>query len=147
MSDNVKYLAYQRFRPWVRKNSKNLTPERLRLHDIAHRFFILKQRISNEEFRDLWSAYLRSKYWFARRSLVFQRAKGLCEHCRAAPCEECHHLCYNHRFDEPIEDLLGVCSECHRFFSKRGPDPAFNREVVSLETMNEKLDRILNLMQ
>lgn len=142
LSVELTVLAHSPFRIRGRRNGRP-NAERDRLAGISSRFFVKHERISNEEFRLLWSAYLSSKLWLARKSLVFQRAKGLCEHCRAAPCEECHHLHYGHRFEEPLEDLLAVCSDCHKFFSRKGPDPAFNRETVSLETLNEKLDRLL----
>jgi hypothetical protein len=123
MLDDIRGLAARRFRPFIRRNAKNPTAEKLRLHEIAKRYFIMKERVSNDDFRELWTAYLKSKWWQARKTLVFQRAKGICEHCRSKACEECHHLTYAHRFNEPLEDLLGLCSACHRFFSNRGPNP------------------------
>src|SRR5262249_55666617 len=99
-----------------------------------------KERISAVEFKELWEAYLKSPYWLARKSMVFARAKGRCENCEKAPAVDCHHLHYAHRFKEPLEDLLAVCRTCHNFFSKRGADP---EESISLQTMNQKLDELI----
>lgn len=109
----IKYHAFRRFWP------HSVTP----VGKIWRKFFMNHERVSDEEFRFLWRSYMNSPQWIARRSLVLQRARGTCEHCHNAPAEEIHHLHYTNRFNEPLEDLLGVCSPCHRFFSKKGANP------------------------
>lgn len=55
-----------------------------------------------------------SPEWRKRRAAVILRAKGICERCRKWPIVNVHHLSYSNLGDEPLTDLLGVCSRCHR---------------------------------
>lgn len=67
----------------------------------------------NRQFWEQYNAYLRSPVWQKKRTLVIQRAGGICEACRSAPAVQAHHLTYNHVFCEPLFDLVAVCIRCH----------------------------------
>jgi len=65
----------------------------------------------NEEYQ----AYLRSRPWKQRVALVISRGRHVCERCERATIDHVHHLTYEHIFNEPLTDLLGVCEDCHRY--------------------------------
>lgn len=63
--------------------------------------------------RGKYHQYLQSDEWKAKRKLVFDRDKNLCQYCKTAPAFHVHHLHYKNIFREKLEDLLSVCGECH----------------------------------
>ncbi len=71
-----------------------------------------------------YAEYLRSPAWKALCSAVRQRCSNICERCQKFLVDEVHHLTYAHVYNEPLEDLRGLCIPCHRFLHKRtGIDP------------------------
>ncbi len=62
--------------------------------------------IWNEEY------YLSDK-WQNLRSLIFERGKRKCEKCLKRNMKHVHHLTYERFGDELLEDLQGVCIQCH----------------------------------
>mgnify|MGYP001614827197 FL=1 len=52
-------------------------------------------------------------------------------------------MTYANRFNEYLEELLGVCPPCHRFLSAKGPDPGFSTLHGSLESIERKMDALL----
>jgi hypothetical protein len=68
--------------------------------------------------------YLKSPQWKAKRKAVKTRCAGICERCRIYLFDEVHHLTYANLYDEPLEDLIGLCKPCHRFqHGRSGIDP------------------------
>lgn len=57
--------------------------------------------------------YLRSDDWKIKRKLVLKRDKNICQSCLAAKASEVHHVTYKHIFNEPLFDLVSVCTPCH----------------------------------
>ena len=57
--------------------------------------------------------YLASREWAERRSLVMDRATGLCEGCRKARATEVHHLSYRNWGSEFLFELVALCGDCH----------------------------------
>ena len=57
--------------------------------------------------------YLASPGWAERRSLVMDRANGLCEGCRKARASEVHHLSYRNWGSEFLFELVALCGDCH----------------------------------
>jgi hypothetical protein len=48
------------------------------------------------------------------REVILQRARGVCELCRAVPATQVHHVRYPKRFsDDHPDNLLAVCDRCH----------------------------------
>src|SRR5262245_42570727 len=71
-----------------------------------------------------YAAYLHSSEWKAKRQAVLERCKGICERCGKYLVDEVHHLTYAHIFNEPLEDLQGLCKPCHNFLhNASGIDP------------------------
>src|SRR5687767_10783881 len=63
----------------------------------------------------LYTLYLRSPAWQAKRKLVLARSGGRCERCGCvAKWLDVHHLSYTHLGDEPLEDLMALCRPCHK---------------------------------
>ena len=57
--------------------------------------------------------YLASPEWAERRSLVMDRASGMCEGCRKVMATEVHHLSYRNWGNEFLFELVALCSDCH----------------------------------
>ncbi len=52
--------------------------------------------------------------WAEKKRLVWKRASGICEKCKAKPGAHVHHLRYaQRRGHEKLEWLQLVCLECH----------------------------------
>lgn len=57
--------------------------------------------------------YLRSEHWKTRRMAALRARGFICEDC-GNEATEVHHLSYERLGEEWPEDLLIVCSDCHR---------------------------------
>lgn len=66
--------------------------------------------------------YYASREWGLLREAVRKRAGGLCESCKARPIYAVHHLTYIRLYCERLEDLQGLCNDCHK--GKHGLDEA-----------------------
>lgn len=64
-----------------------------------------------------YAEYLASREWAVLKVAVKKRAKGLCERCTMAPIDATHHLTYERIGHENLDDLQGVCADCHSFLS------------------------------
>jgi len=58
-------------------------------------------------------AYLRTPQWQSKRRKVLERDNYLCQSCMEAPATQVHHLSYEHLGDEPLFELVAVCTPCH----------------------------------
>lgn len=67
--------------------------------------------------REAYQRYLASREWAVLKLRVRARSKGVCERCRQRPHQETHHVTYARVGAEHLEDLLGVCTPCHKFLS------------------------------
>lgn len=71
-----------------------------------------------------YGAYLASREWALKKEAIRERSGGICERCHNAPYQETHHKTYAHIGNEPLDELLAVCSQCHQFLSgKTDNDP------------------------
>lgn len=75
--------------------------------------FERKGRLSDSVFWPTYKRYLKSPEWSARRKLVLRRDNRTCQACLTAEATEAHHLTYRHVFNEPLFDLVAICSPCH----------------------------------
>lgn len=77
------------------------------------------------EGREKYAAYLASREWAVKKEAVRNRSNGVCERCKKNPHEQTHHLTYIRKYNEYLDDLLGLCRPCHEFLSgKSNEDPA-----------------------
>jgi 5-methylcytosine-specific restriction endonuclease McrA len=62
----------------------------------------------------LYTLYLRSEAWRAKRLEVLARAGWTCERCGLTGVRlDVHHRHYRNLGDEPLEDLQALCRPCH----------------------------------
>lgn len=69
--------------------------------------------VETQEFFDWYGEYLKTPAWRAKRQLVLQRAKGVCEGCAAQKATQVHHTTYAHVGDEFLWELIAICDTCH----------------------------------
>jgi hypothetical protein len=81
------------------------------------------QDITNDKKK--YAAYLCSREWSVLKEQVRARSGGVCERCRSNPMDACHHLTYENKYNESLEDLQAICTPCHEFtHGKSGYDPS-----------------------
>lgn len=69
-----------------------------------------------------YSDYLNSPEWKAKRLLVLQRDKYLCQSCLLTKAIQVHHKTYEFcdlKGNEPCFDLFSVCLPCHDYIENR----------------------------
>jgi hypothetical protein len=83
------------------------------------------------EGKEKYSAYLCSREWSVLKEAVKARSGGVCERCETNPMDHVHHLTYERKYAERLEDLQACCRQCHDFIhAKSDNDPAENRPIV-----------------
>lgn len=70
---------------------------------------------SIEDDREKYAAYLCSREWAEKREAVRDRCGGKCERCGRLPMDHVHHLTYERKYREKLEDLQASCKYCHEF--------------------------------
>lgn len=56
--------------------------------------------------------YLISENWLVKRNQVLKRDKNICQVCNNL-AEEVHHKTYKNLYNEPLDDLVSLCRNCH----------------------------------
>jgi hypothetical protein len=84
-----------------------------------------------ENDKEKYQAYLCSREWSEKREKVRKRAGGNCERCRVFPMDACHHLTYERKYNELLEDLQASCDFCHQFtHGKSDFDPLVYAKLI-----------------
>lgn len=65
------------------------------------------------EHKKQYLEYLQSPAWMEKTRQVYERDSYTCVVCKQV-AEHVHHLTYEHLFNEPLTDLISVCSHCHK---------------------------------
>lgn len=65
--------------------------------------------------QEKYRAYLCSPDWGKLRAAVEQRSGGTCERCKFNPAAAVHHLTYQRKYAERLEDLAHECQGCHDY--------------------------------
>ena len=74
-----------------------------------------------------YEEYIRSAEWRSVVARVRQRSHGVCERCGRGKHENTHHLTYSRLGAELMEDVIGVCTGCHRYLHSLSPnDPRWS---------------------
>lgn len=82
------------------------------------------------EGREKYQAYLCSREWSKIRERVRSRSGGVCERCLTNEMDHVHHLTYERKYQERMEDLQAICKPCHDFtHAKSDFDPMRTRPV------------------
>ena len=94
-----------------------------------------RQNDAAEESRNwkaIYSAYLQSEPWKARRVAVVARDRGVCQGCGASPRAEdtvVHHTSYARAGNELLCDLVTMCRDCHDIAHDRAPTTEWQRRL------------------
>lgn len=84
--------------------------------------------------------YLSSIAWKKTREQIKERCGGICEICNKRKMINAHHLTYEHLYNEPLEDLLGVCKQCHGKIHKRFVSKCWSKtSLIKYRRWNESL--------
>lgn len=82
----------------------------------------IKIKIAKNEnldaFLEVHSKYLKSDKWKKKRALVLKRDNYLCQACLEEKATEVHHLSYKFWRNEPLFDLVSICTQCHEYITK-----------------------------
>jgi hypothetical protein len=73
----------------------------------------LRKDQEEEQWWNEYDEYLNTDEWGRRRSLVMNRAGGMCEGCRERRATQVHHLTYKHVKNEFLWELVAICDICH----------------------------------
>lgn len=65
--------------------------------------------------KEKYQAYLCSREWSEKKEAVRKRSRGVCERCRVNGMNAVHHLTYERKYAERLEDLQAICNQCHDF--------------------------------
>lgn len=76
-----------------------------------------KQQTEWSENQKKYSEYLKSPEWRERRKKVLDRDNEECQLCKGKG-SHVHHKTYQNIFNEPLEDLITLCRDCHDMFHK-----------------------------
>jgi 5-methylcytosine-specific restriction endonuclease McrA len=110
--------------------------------------------IDHSEFLEQHSAYLASPQWHERRDAVLARDRGRCQ-ARLEVCtsgaQQVHHLSYRHWRNEPLFELIAVCSACHDEITRmdRGAtldDILVGRRAKAQAAARQELERLKELL-
>ena len=81
-------------------------PERPEYQVAICRWYQVSRKASYRE-------YMNSPAWKEKRRQKFREADWKCERCGSAVNLSVHHVSYNHLKDEPMDDLVVLCRDCH----------------------------------
>lgn len=70
--------------------------------------------ISNEE-REKYYQYLLSDEWKNKKQSLINKRGDRCEKCFFKKPLDVHHKTYERIFNEPDEDLILLCRDCHKY--------------------------------
>jgi hypothetical protein len=104
--------------PLLSKDVQNATQTARREKQMNFYAFIKKSKDEaiqkeNDEFKERYHNYLKTKEWASRRIKVLKRDQFICQGCLKNKATQVHHTTYQHIFNEPLFELVSVCDECH----------------------------------
>jgi len=74
----------------------------------------------NPEHQAIYEAYLATDHFQCVRAYAVQQAGGRCQVCTSRDRLNAHHNSYENLMCEAPEDVIILCSECHRIFHENG---------------------------
>jgi 5-methylcytosine-specific restriction endonuclease McrA len=98
----------------MRADEETAMRESIRMNEEARSESIQNEERERVEYSQRYYRYLETPAWRVKRDRVMRRAGGICEACGVARANEVHHLTYARVFEEPLYDLVAICSPCHR---------------------------------
>lgn len=103
-ADELEFRKIMRTAPNKRRKPKRRQPAPVRVSKLSAR----------ERRRAVYSAYLKTPHWRALRREILARDNHRCRECKSTEHVEVHHLAYERLGHERGEDLVTLCSRCHR---------------------------------
>lgn len=85
-----------------------------------------------------YHTYLRSDKWRDKRLQVMIRCKGVCEQCHFYPVDHIHHLTYDRFGNEHLDDLQGLCVDCHQ---AKHPHRTFCKNWLTIPSIAKRLNQ------
>jgi len=83
--------------------------------------------------KERYQRYLAGREWGLLKQQVKARSGGICERCKINPSDAVHHLTYERKYNERLEDLQDTCEACHKFtHGLSGEDPLMTGIPVTL---------------
>lgn len=80
--------------------------------------------------KEKYQAYLCSREWSEKKEAVRKRCNGVCERCKVNAMNAVHHLTYERKYAERLDDLQAICNGCHDFtHAKSQHDPRVKAPV------------------
>jgi Zn ribbon nucleic-acid-binding protein len=76
-------------------------------------FYETSRKISKSSFLTLYNNHLKSERWREIRKEVLDRDKHTCQKCNSEKATDVHHLSYKNLGNEPLDDLISYCRDCH----------------------------------
>lgn len=83
--------------------------------------------------RNSYTTYLKSKERKLKREEIFSKKWKTCELCKSEEKIHVHHKTYENLYNENLEDLMVLCSTCHRQIHN-------NKKEEDLRNIEKKLD-------
>ena len=106
--------------------------------NVNNDYLSVREEINENNFRNSrrgkYLEYLDSEKWKLKRQLVFDRDNFKCQICKDNVSDEVHHLTYERLFQEKLEDLLSICTDCHRTLHE-------NLRKAKFENLNKKIGK------
>lgn len=93
--------------PWMKKGIDDISLEELKGDGDGKELIILALRSMP------YKEYLKTSHWSRIREQKIKE-RPLCEYCRKRTAKEIHHVTYENRGCEDMDDLRSMCSDCHR---------------------------------
>ena len=75
--------------------------------------------IITSAMRGYYKEYLQSDTWKAKRKAVLIRDGLRCQLCGHEKNLHVHHVTYDRIYDEDLDDLITLCSDCHSGLHKK----------------------------
>lgn len=152
-SDNCK--KYYDFKEWLKKlyfSSEHIKYNILFCDNINEILNKLDGNNKNQIKEDInklktmpYEKYLQTEHWKATRKKALKKANYKCEVCNSIEELNVHHKTYEHRGEEPPEDLIVLCHHCHaKFHDKLDDEVKSNNSIDNNDT--QLLNKILNVL-
>jgi 5-methylcytosine-specific restriction endonuclease McrA len=94
-----------------------------------------------------YTEYLKTEHWKGVRKKALYKAHYKCEVCNSTEELNVHHKTYEHRGEEPPEDLIVLCHHCHaKFHDKLDENDKINDNNIKNSEDTLLLNQILNIL-
>lgn len=114
--DRGKPLAFKKYSNEIRHEFSHYNFNKWheeRTNEASYLWESVKQINSQTSRFGKYREYLNSEKWKMKRTDVLIRDNHLCQECNNKPAIDVHHKTYENLYNEPLEDLISLCRECH----------------------------------